>query len=326
MSGSARPSLSVVLPADRFETIREVVAALREQGDSESLELVVVTPSEQGLGLPPAATAGFAGARIVELGDRGFSPHRARAAGVRAATAPLVAFGETHSFPEPGWAAALLAAHSGPWAAVGPALRNENPKSAISRANLFIDFGPFVDRTEAGTMPDLPGHNTCYKRQLLLAYGDGLDELVESDTLLHADLRARGYALYLEPAAVARHRNLTGPFWFVERFDHDRIWAVARSRDWPWQRRLLYVVGSPLIPLVRFLRVFRDVRRAGRARDMLMLAALVGGLLAGAAGELAGYAVGRTGGSSARMDDVEINRDAYAGRGRRRSVERASVR
>ena len=51
----------------------------------------------------------------------------ARAAGVRAASAPIVFIGETHSYPQPGWAEALLTAFEGPWAAVVPAIGNANP-------------------------------------------------------------------------------------------------------------------------------------------------------------------------------------------------------
>ena len=43
----------------------------------------------------------------------------------------------------------------------------------------------------------LPGHNSSYKRDVLLGYGDRLESMMESETVLHWDLRAKGHRLYL---------------------------------------------------------------------------------------------------------------------------------
>jgi hypothetical protein len=313
MTSDGAPDLSVVVATDVFDTIREVVACLGEQSLHDRLELVVVTSSAADVAVPDEIDGRFRAVRVVEVGEESFAElPRARAEGVRAASAPVVVFGETHSFPEPGWAEALLEAHRGPWAAVGPVMLNANPRTAISRANLLVDFGPWVDRREAGPMPDLPGHNTAYKRDLLLARGPRLGELLASETLLNLELSKAGHRLYFQPAARTRHLNLTGVFWLLERFDHDRLWAVTRARRWSWLRRLLYVAGAPLIPAVRLKRVLPEVRRTGGGRDLPLLVMVVLGLVAGALGELAGYAVRRAGSSARRMHDVELHRERYA--------------
>lgn len=315
MSASAAPALSVVLPADRPSTVATTLAALRGQSVADRLELVVVVPPGAAFEAA-AAGAGFHSVRIVRCDgyDDGAWFARARAAGARQASAPIVAFGETHSFPQPAWAAALIAAHREPWAAVGAAIWNANPERIVSWANLLVDFAPWVERRERGEMDELPGHNTSYKRDTLLARGDRLEEALASETLLAAELRAEGRRLLFEPAAVTLHLNLGGPYWFVQRFDHDREWAVVRARHWSPARRALYVLAAPLIPWVRLSRIWPDLRRTGRAADLRLLATVFLGLVAGAAGEAAGYFARSLGGSARRLHEVEMHRDRFAAR------------
>ena len=131
-----------------------------------------------------------------------------------------MAIAETHAFPEPGWAEALIEAHHGPWAAVGPAIVNANPDSLISWANLFLDYGPWVELADGGPADDVPVHNSCFKRRVLLDYGRGLDEVLSTEHFLVQDLKARGHRLYMEPAARTAHLNTCqSPLtWLRERF------------------------------------------------------------------------------------------------------------
>ncbi|MCL6546490.1 MAG: hypothetical protein K6T61_14805, partial [Bryobacteraceae bacterium] len=91
---------------------------------------------------------------------------------MRAASAPLVVMTEDHSLPEPGWAAALLEAHREHRAAVGPAIVNGNPESLLSWANVVIEYGEWLDPVQSRPVQHLPGHNTCYRRDVLLDYGE----------------------------------------------------------------------------------------------------------------------------------------------------------
>jgi hypothetical protein len=314
MSRPDLPRLAVVLPTDGLETIQKTLAALRRQSIVEALELVVVVPP--GTSIEPSDVGReFHSVRIDECagpGEADWFP-RARATGALRASAPVVALGETHSYPEPEWAVALLAAHREPYAAVGFLMRNANPKSVISRANLFVDFAPWVERRERGTMDELPGHNTSYKLTVLQERSERLAEWLASETLLAEDLRAAGHHLLYEPAAVTRHVNLGSAFWFLQRFDHDRAWSVLRCRDWSPARRALYVLGAPLIPFVRFSRIYPELRRAGHGGDLLLAVTVLLGLGAGALGEAVGYVSRRGGGAGHRLHQVEMHRERFAG-------------
>jgi hypothetical protein len=317
MSRLAAAQLAVVLPTDRLATIGETLAALRRQSVAHALELVIVAPPAAAIS--PADVGGnFQAVHVVACDgiDGAHWMHRARVAGVRRATASVVAIGETHSYPEPGWAAAHLAAHRGTCAAVGTQMRNANPESVISWANLFVDFAPWVERAERGPIAGLPGHNSSYKREVLLALGERLVEALASETLLAEELLAAGHELLFEPAAATRHLNLATPYWFLQRFDHDREWAALRGRDWRLPRRALYILGAPLIPFVRFARIHPDLRRAGRGGDLRLAVAVLLGLAAVAAGEAFGYASRRVGRSAGRLHEVELHRKRFAGRRR----------
>ena len=103
----------MVLATDEMETVEEAVSHLRAQTASDRLELVVVAPPSEVEQAEIDKLAGFHSVRAVAHDPRPSSPPP-RAAGVGAARAPLVGFTETHCFPEPGWAEALIEAHRGP--------------------------------------------------------------------------------------------------------------------------------------------------------------------------------------------------------------------
>jgi glycosyltransferase involved in cell wall biosynthesis len=305
------PAMSViVVTPDRYATVERCIRHLRAQTVRDQLELVIVAPSLAALDARPAHLSDFRWVHLIEVGPI-TSVAQARAAGIRQARAPVVALTEDHCYPAPGWAAALIAAHQGPWAGVGPAIGNANP-GTVSWANLFIQYGRWVAPVAAGTVDDIPGHNSAYKRDVLLAYGDRLADLLEAETVLHGDLQAHGHRLYLAADARVDHLNMTRPLSFLtEQVTYGQLFAGTRAEAWSWRRRVLYVAGAPLIPLVRLRRILGHARRAGRGRHIpAMLPALLAGLSASAVGEAAGYATG-LGDAPARMGALEFHRERH---------------
>ena len=236
--GQPLPEMSVVLlTPGTYETIRRTIGCLRAQTVRDRLEIVIVAPKASALGLDQAELAGFFRVRVVEA-DPIRSGAAARAAGICQATAPVVALGEDHSFPDPDWAEALIAAHRQPWAVVGPVVDNANPGTAISWANHLVEYGPWIAPAVPGPVEFLPGHNSAYKRDLLLDYGPELGAMLEAECLLHQDLRRRGYQVYLEPRARTRHLNYSKPFsWIPAHFHGSRLFAAARTRYGRWSLR-----------------------------------------------------------------------------------------
>lgn len=312
----------VIATPDCYETIRKTIGHLRAQTVKDRLEIVIVAPSRQTLDLDESELRDFHQYRVVEVGAME-SIARANAAGIRQSSAPIVALTEDHSFPDPDWAEALIKAHRQPYAAVGPVVRNANPNSAVSWADFLIGYGPWMEPTPAGTVEHLPGHNSSYKRAVLLEYGDELETMLEAETVLHWNLRAKGYDLYLEPAAKTAHTNFGRlSSWVPVMFHCGRVFAADRSRHWSLGRRLFFVGGSPLIPLVRLWRILRQMRRLRRQHGLLprILPALIIGLSLDAVGQMIGCACG-AGDSKQKLSEFEFHRDRHlAGSGRTAEV------
>jgi len=310
------PALSVVLATpDRYQTIRGTVRHLRAQSICAQIELVIVAPSAASLDLVEQELAGFCRHRVVEAGAIR-SVGSANALGVRHASAPVVALAEDHVFPAPDWAEALLKAHVKVVAAVGPVIRNANPQKRISWADLLISYGPWLDPAPAGPVDFLPGHNSSYKRSLLLEYGERLETMMEAETVLHWDLRGRGYELYLEPAAKIAHSNFARlGSYLPAQFLSGRMFAATRVQGggWPVAKRLLYAFASPLIPLVRLARILRNMSRPGRPlhQALRVLPELLLGLSADALGQMLGYALG-AGNAREKLVQLEFHRYRHA--------------
>ena len=313
MSESGIPKMSViVVTPDNYQTMRKTVRHLRSQNVSQDLELIFVAPSADSLKLNESEMHGFWGYKIVEVGPV-HSTAMARAAGVGAASAPIVALTEDHSHPAPGWAEALINRHDEDWAAVGPVMHNANPHSLTSWASFLVEYSQWLGPSESGEREHLPGHNGTYKRDILLEYGDRLEEMLDAESVLHWDLRARGHRLWLESAARTFHQNFSKPASIVSlRFNGGRLFASSRAREWPVWRRLLFTICSPLIPWVRCFRITRELRKPGRPRQLLprLLPALLFSLALDGAGEMIGYAFG-PGGAMAKLSDLEFHRHRF---------------
>jgi hypothetical protein len=315
------PEMSVILVTERYETVRKTLNHLRAQTARDRLEIILVVPSIEEASLVESELREFCAYRAVEVGPIQSLP-RARAPGIRHAAAPIVAFAESHSYPDPDWAEALIAAHRQSWGAVGPSVDNANSASMISWANFFLAYGRWFEPAQGAVIDDIPGRNSSYKRDLLLEYGTRLEDMLESEFVLHVDLQARGYQLYFEPRAKTYHVNISlVSSWLPECFNSGRSFASARARTWPAFRRFVYIGGAPLIPLVRLARTLREVKRSRRGRDLMprIFVVLLISLVASAIGEMAGYAFG-SGKAGQRLSDSELYKLRYVTEPDRRSL------
>lgn len=305
----------VVIPGS-YADVKRTMAALKRQTAAARMEVVLVARAPEAAGIEGDDLAGFHSWSVAR--DAVASIAGGYAAGVHRARAPLVALTEDHSFPAPDWAERLIAAHRGPWAAVGPAMRNANPDCLVSWADFYIAYGKWAGPAASGVVDFLPGHNSCYKRGALLAFGGRLEELLEAETVLHWDLRKRGMELWLEAGASTAHMNFgLWRSWLPVQFHAGRVFASQRASGWSAGRRALFTIASPLIPFVRLARVGRGLRRAAMGRMFRVRVLLVAwvGLLADGAGQMLGYALG-AGGARARFAAYEFHRVRHVRPGR----------
>lgn len=284
--------LSIVLVTDSAPRLRKVLRCYRAQTDPGRLEIVVVALAGATISHAEISALGFPHVRLVAVAGHDLA--RAETQAVHAATAPFVLFAQTHGYPRPGFVDALLAAtRTGSWTVVGPVMANANPHSVVSWAAMCIHYGVWSAQSARGATLSTPGHHSVYERRALLALGDELSLHLDAGASLQDALRARGGTLFLEPAASLAIVNISrlGPF-LSDQFLQSAKFARQRRRDWSPARRLLYVMGAPLIPAVRLARIAADLRREGRLHELWRgLPVLLAGLALSAAGECLGYAV-----------------------------------
>jgi hypothetical protein len=272
------------------------------------------------------ASEPFAEVRTAPLPE-GATTGEAIATGVHAATAPVVAYVEEHSWPRPDWAECLLDAHDGRAGAVSWSLENANPSSATSWVHLLSDFGPFVHPSPSRSASVLPWHHTSYRRDLLIAYGADLGRMLEAEWRVHADLARAGHPLLHCEGARSRHWNVSrfGAHVITE-FRGARSFGASRVEDGGWglMRRLAYAAAAPALFAVRLRRVVADVQRVDPPRSQRVMAGLGASLAAAAVAEAWGYARG-TGASRQRRKLVELDRRASLSRRDRELWQRAAA-
>jgi hypothetical protein len=252
------PSITVVVVAGDEPTrfgVERAMESLRHQGMVERMEILVVDCSAPGT--PPLRGSDHPSVRTVRLPRESTTVAGARAAGVTLARAPLVAFLDDHSVAMAGWAEALVRAHQGPWAGVGGEIYNLTSAIGFADPIYLMGHGPWVPPATRAEMDLLPPHDTCYKRDVLLTYGDQLAELLMAEPVLMWKLCADGHKLLLEPSVKSMHGYTVNPLTLVAFYTWNRCFGFARAKTFGWSRwrRLLRALMFPLLPFAKVVRL-----------------------------------------------------------------------
>jgi hypothetical protein len=317
---------AIVITPDTLGTVTRTLGCLQTQTVRDSLEVVLVGPQAAIREAEASGVArAFGGFRSVAVSDLSLTSE-ARAAGIRAARSPVVVLTEDHSWPEPGWAEALLRAHRDGCVVVGPSVRNANPHTVLSWANFLVEYSEWMFPCRANDVAHLPGHNSSYRRDVLVALGQDLARQLEAESHLHWRLNAEGARLSVAPAAVTRHLNFSqlSPSIGV-RLNSGRLFAGMRRIPWPRWRSLLYAGGSVMIPPLRFARIVRRVLEPGRFplvpwRSYPIAFAL---LTIDAFGECLGYLFG-PGRAAQNISAIDFHRETFLSRTDRARLDGAA--
>jgi hypothetical protein len=195
---------------------------------------------------------------------------------------------------------------------VGAEVHVGNPSVRLSRIIAIVNYYPWLPPAPRAEHAMLPGHNSSFKRDALLSYGDGLDDLLRAEIVLHMRLHRDGHRLLLEPAAKFEHINeSTIRSAGLGRFLWNRCYGPMRARAFGWSlaRRAFYVVATPLVPV--YSLVLLVSRLARRRPDLVrpVLAAtpqILAIQLVAAMGQALGLLFG-IGGAEARFSLFEMN-------------------
>ncbi len=292
--------VSLVIPSRRGgPALLQTIEAFVKEGGS-AIEIVV---SECGRdGSDAGIRDRWPGVRVVHADGRRSIPEL-RAAGIAAATAPIVAMTSDACLPAAGWLDALRRAHAAGADAVGGAIENGSTDRLIDWAVFFCEYGRFMPPLPPRPVSDLPGQNVSYTRAALSRIAD----LVEQGTwepLWHWRLAGSGARLVRDGSRVV---TLSKRFTFAgftrERFAYGRSFAAQRLAGASALKRAAFAGGCVLLPIVVLVRLGRDLLPKRRHAGRLLLAVpyLVAFACVWAAGEAVGYAAG-AGGAASRIE------------------------
>lgn len=268
-------SVALIVPGRR-ETVLRVLQHLRRQTLRDRLEIILIGGSKDLLDTFREDLIPFGSYQLV-VWERMRNMAAARSHAFRIARSPLLVHAEDHCFPEPGWAAALVRAFAPSEdgrvpVAAGPLMVNANPRTLWSWAAFTLHFGHCAFRESHGPACYVATHNTCFRRDAVLALNHHLDSGIEMELLLQNRLRANGQVLVHQTEAVTRHVNVSRPrALLTASFFGGWLFSTVRMREEQWAlgRKIFQLAASPMVPLLQLKRRWPVLGRIAPGRSLL---------------------------------------------------------
>jgi hypothetical protein len=159
------------------------------------------------------------------------------------------------------------------YAAIGGAIES-GANGCIRWAVFFSDFGRYQSPVKQENPDYVSDINICYKRQAL----ESIRELWEDryqEPVVNWGLRRKGQNLYLsdDPVVIQQRAPVGFMTAFLERFHWGRVFGQIRGREKLSLRSLIWLISSPFLGALLFLRHFRQQLRKKRNIDKFLLSA-----------------------------------------------------
>jgi glycosyltransferase involved in cell wall biosynthesis len=255
-------------------------------------EIIVVDSS--GDGTAPQLRASFPTITIIEL-PRQTPQAAARNIGVACSRAQFIAFTDQDCIVPPDWLLRFVAWHSrAKYDAVGGAVGNGTPESAVGTASYLIEFNEFLPTGIPGFAEMIPHCNICFRREVFTSVGPFLEVPSGAEDLLYNFLVCQnGGRLLCDPNIVVTHINRTNFSAFLQHqwvlgFGSAVARRLATLKGQPFVR---YPILSYSLPLVRLVRTFSRLLRYNRPalrQYLQLLPFLIPGYFRWTSGFLAG--------------------------------------
>jgi hypothetical protein len=288
---SETPLLSVIIASvNGWEVLGPTLQSLDALPERPKMQVIVVDAA--GSATRERLAAHQPAVELIPAVGR-LSIPRLRYLGIQKARGAIVAILEDHGAVDPRWAAEILKAHREPWGAVGGPVENGR-SGLVNWAAYFCEYARYMAPIDEGAASDLPGNNIAYKKPHLLRHALVLDE-GRWESWINERLRADGVPLAATNRAIVRHIK---PFslgdFLIQRFHFARSFAGMRRADQSPAKRLVFGLGSAVLPVLLLVRVGRTVLRKRRNLGWFVLSVpmLVLFFTVGAVGEMLGYLVG----------------------------------
>lgn len=227
----------------------------------EGAPLKVIVVDSSGDDTAAQLRAAFPTISVIDL------PHQtpqatARNIGVAHARTPFIAITDQDCEVPSDWLQRLLSWHAqGHYDAVGGAIANGTPESAVGAASYLIEFNEFLPMGTPRLTKMIPHCNICFRREVFDTYGAFIEAPPGAEDLLYNfSLRQKGGRLFFDPAISVTHLNRTNFRSFLQHQWMLGFGSAVARRAAPLQGQIF--VHFPLLSYgLPFVRLFRTMSR-----------------------------------------------------------------
>lgn len=212
---------------------------------------------------------------------------------VQQARGQFLAFFEDHVVVHANYLKRLTRTFDKGYDIVGGSVTNGNPETVSSWVQYFCEYHKWLPCLKGGLRDDLPGSNFACTKHALQELGAFSEERYKLESHFFHKARKRGFVLYFAPDIRTRHFNEKRVMHFSEkRFHYGRLYAARRG--FSPLRRLIYILLSPLIAGVEYLRILNHARCSAMYLKKFILCTpqLLATLFIWMSGECMGYLFG----------------------------------
>lgn len=299
------PELSIIIPSyNSGQKILRCIDALKALEVDAPFEIIVVDSGDDGTGDRLERTEGITTVRSNER----LYPGTTRNRGAEVARGRVLCFIDADCVPSPDWLKKILGERpDSSRTAVGGAILNGTPESAVGTAEYFSELSGLLPGRPRRRLDFLPGANFALGVEDFREVGGFRDYEKGSDVTFGCDCREHGIQPVFCPDITVAHYNRTESKGFLR--NQEKLgWGTGNNRalfDLPGSWLARRQAAWPLVPLVRFTRIlYRSVRDGAGQRAQLAKALpwiLLGSIYFGV-----GFARGARDGMRARgADQVE---------------------
>jgi len=283
------PDLSVIVASTApLRDLPACVQTLVQCRRSRQIEIIMAYAADHDL--PDATIAAHTDVTFIRL-PKGATLPRLLATAINRAGGEILAVTDATCTVDANWISAILAAHAASHPVIGGAVEPDGLGTLVDWAGYFCDYGAFMFPLSPGVVRHVPGINISMKRWALLKG----NEFVEGEfwkAYWCQRLKAEGFSLRIEPSMLVFYRR-SFSFWpFLRvRFHHGRCFPGMRVTQLTPGQRFVYVMGSPLLPILFCFRFLKAVLRKRRhVRHLVFSFPIVCiSMVSWAVGEFCGY-------------------------------------
>jgi hypothetical protein len=255
-------ALTVVLVADKYRirAQRMLRSVLQQDVADQIVVFVYDRAGETGMDFAELHHPNV----VYEAVDRRLTLGQLQVRAILSANTEVIAFIEEHVTVPPGWARETLLRHGEGYAGVTGSFVAGNPTHYFARILFSITYGSYILPQTSGETRYMPGDNSSFLRSKLLKYGDKMEMLFNTDTLLVWQLLADGEKLYRAAGLELQHWNehifsdgWRALFYWNQMYICNRV----KLENWSRLRRAARFLFTPLVPFVRMWRSYRQTKR-----------------------------------------------------------------